>query len=236
MVEADFMPDDILMNDQDELNLFDDLDTPLASLSSEGASGENQQNSPDGTTVDSETQTDNQLVRHWYVIHSYSGYENKVKKNLEHRAATMRDVGGDRIYQVIVPTEEEVELKDGKRRVIERRVFPGYILVDMIMDEDVWYIVRNTPGVTGFVGMGTKPAPLSQEEVDKIMKRIEDVQPKVKVNFKIGQKVRLVGGPFADFTGVVDEISPDKGKARVMVSFFGRETPVEVDFLQLEKV
>jgi len=236
VVETNFMPDDILINDQDELNLFDDLDTPLASLSAEGAGAENQQSLPDGTPVGSEAQTDNQLVRHWYVIHSYSGYENKVKKNLEHRAATMRDVGGDRIYQVIVPTEEEVELKDGKRRVIERRVFPGYILVDMIMDEDVWYIVRNTPGVTGFVGMGTKPAPLSQEEVDKIMKRIEDVQPKVKVNFKIGQKVRLVGGPFADFTGVVDEISPDKGKARVMVSFFGRETPVEVDFLQLEKV
>lgn len=174
--------------------------------------------------------------RHWYVIHSYSGYENKVKKNLEHRAASMHDVGGDRIYQVIVPTEEEVELKDGKRRTIERRVFPGYILVDMIMDEDSWYVVRNTPGVTGFVGMGNKPTPLSQEEVDKIMRRIEDVAPKIKISFKVGQKVRLVGGPFADFTGSVDEISPEKGKARVMVSFFGRETPVEVDFLQLEKV
>lgn len=174
--------------------------------------------------------------RHWYVIHSYSGYENKVKKNLEHRAASMRDVGGDRVFQVIVPTEEEVELRDGKRRVIERRVFPGYILVDMIMDEDSWYVVRNTPGVTGFVGMGNKPTALTQEEVDKIMRRIEDTAPKIKISFRVGQKVRLVGGPFADFTGVVDEISPEKGKARVMVSFFGRETPVEVDFLQLEKV
>lgn len=174
--------------------------------------------------------------RRWYVIHSYSGYENKVKKNLEHRAASMRDVGGDRVYQVIVPTEEEVELRDGKRRVIERRVFPGYILVDMVMDEDSWYVVRNTPGVTGFVGMGNKPTALTQEEVDKIMRRIEDTAPKIKISFRVGQKVRLVGGPFADFTGVVDEISPEKGKARVMVSFFGRETPVEVDFLQLEKV
>jgi transcriptional antiterminator NusG len=187
-------------------------------------------------TAIAETAAPPEGERHWYVIHSYSGYENKVKKNLEHRAASMRDVGGDRVYQVIVPTEEEVELRDGKRRVIERRVFPGYILVDMIMDEDSWYVVRNTPGVTGFVGMGNKPTALTQEEVDKIMRRIEDTAPKIKISFRVGQKVRLVGGPFADFTGVVDEISPEKGKARVMVSFFGRETPVEVDFLQLEKV
>lgn len=210
----------------DELNLDDEPITPPAVVTDEG----------EIESAAEVEETEPAAERHWYVIHSYSGYENKVKKNLEHRAASMHDVGGDRIYQVIVPTEEEVELKDGKRRTIERRVFPGYILVDMIMDEDSWYVVRNTPGVTGFVGMGNKPTPLSQEEVDKIMRRIEDVAPKIKISFKIGQKVRLVGGPFADFMGAVDEISPEKGKARVMVSFFGRETPVEVDFLQLEKV
>lgn len=210
----------------DELNLDDEPVTRPVAAGSEGEAD-----------VETETAaTEPAASRSWYVIHSYSGYENKVKKNLEHRAASMHDVGGDRIFQVIVPTEEEVELKDGKRRTIERRVFPGYILVDMIMDEDSWYVVRNTPGVTGFVGMGNKPTPLSQEEVDKIMRRIEDVAPKIKVSFKIGQRVRLVGGPFADFTGAVDEISMEKGKARVLVSFFGRETPVEVDFLQLEKV
>ena len=210
----------------DELNLDDEPTTRPVAAANEGDAG-----------VETETTaTEPVAPRSWYVIHSYSGYENKVKKNLEHRAASMHDVGGDRIFQVIVPTEEEVELKDGKRRTIERRVFPGYILVDMIMDEDSWYVVRNTPGVTGFVGMGNKPTALSQEEVDKIMRRIEDVAPKIKVSFKIGQKVRLVGGPFADFTGAVDEISMEKGKARVLVSFFGRETPVEVDFLQLEKV
>lgn len=210
----------------DELNLDDEPTTRPMVITDDG------EVEVAAEAVDAEPEAE----RHWYVIHSYSGYENKVKKNLEHRAASMHDVGGDRIYQVIVPTEEEVELKDGKRRTIERRVFPGYILVDMIMDEDSWYVVRNTPGVTGFVGMGNKPTPLSQEEVDKIMRRIEDVAPKIKISFKVGQKVRLVGGPFADFTGSVDEISPEKGKARVMVSFFGRETPVEVDFLQLEKV
>jgi transcriptional antiterminator NusG len=171
----------------------------------------------------------------WYVIHSYSGMENKVKKNLEHRAESMRDQGGEKIFQVIVPTEEEIELKEGQRRIVERRVFPGYILVEMIMEEDSWYVVRNTPGVTGFVGMGNKPTPLEPEEVERIMKRIEEEEPKVKVDFRVGQRVRIVEGPFADFHGLVDEVYPEKGKARVRVSFFNRETPVEVDFLQLEK-
>ncbi len=171
----------------------------------------------------------------WYVVHSYSGMENKVKKNLEHRAESMRDQGGEKIFQVIVPTEEEIELREGQRRIVERRVFPGYILVEMVMDEDSWYVVRNTPGVTGFVGMGNKPTPLEPEEVERIMKRIEEEEPKVKVDFRVGQRVRITEGPFADFHGVVDEVYPEKGKARVRVSFFNRETPVEVDFLQLEK-
>jgi transcriptional antiterminator NusG len=170
----------------------------------------------------------------WYVIHSYSGYENKVKKNLEHRIESM-DMQ-DKIFQVVVPTEEEIELKDGQRRVVERRVFPGYVLVQMIMDEQSWYVVRNTPNVTGFVGMGNKPTALPDDEVKRIMRQLESEEPKIKVDFKVGQKVRIVEGAFAEFTGIVQELHPDKGRARVMVSFFNRDTPVDVDVLQLEKV
>ena len=169
----------------------------------------------------------------WVVIHSYSGMENKVKKNIEHRAESMGM--SDRILHVVVPTETEIEIRKGARKEVERRVFPGYILVNMIMDEDSWYVVRNTPGVTGFVGMGNKPTPLRQEEVDKIMRRIESDEPRIKVNFQPGEHVRILTGPFAEFSGTVDEIYPDKGKAKVLVSFFNRETPVEVDFLQLER-
>jgi len=169
----------------------------------------------------------------WYVIHSYSGYENKVEKNLKHRIESMGM--SDRIFQVVVPTEEEVELKDGHRRTIERRVFPGYILVEMVLDEDSWYVVRNTPGVTGFVGSGSKPTPLRPDEVDKILKRMEAEAPKIKVSFKVGEKVRIVEGPFEDFMGSVDEIDLDRGRVRVLVNFFGRETPIELDFLQVER-
>jgi transcriptional antiterminator NusG len=169
----------------------------------------------------------------WYVVHSYSGMEHKVKKNIEHRAESMGMT--DRILEVVVPTETEIEIRNGVRREVERRVFPGYILVNMIMDEDSWYVVRNSPGVTGFVGMGNKPTPLRQEEVDKIMRRIESDEPRIKVSFQRGEHVRIMGGPFAEFTGIVDEIYPDKGKAKVLVSFFNRETPVEVDFIQLER-
>jgi len=171
--------------------------------------------------------------RQWYVVHCYSGYENKVKRNLEQRISSMGME--DFIFDVIVPTEEEIEVREGKRRTYQRRVFPGYILVEMAMTDDSWYVVRNTPGVTGFVGMGTKPTPLREEEVQRIIKRMEAEAPKVKVTFKQGQKVRIVQGPFADFIGSVDDINMEKGKVRVMVSFFGRETPVELDFLQVEK-
>jgi transcriptional antiterminator NusG len=136
---------------------------------------------------------------------------------------------------VIVPTEEQIEIKDGKRKVVERRVFPGYILVNMIMDEDSWYVVRNTPGVTGFVGMGNKPTPLRPEEVSQIMKRMEAEAPVVKVSYKPGQKVRIIDGPFNDIVGIVEDIDMERSKVRVLVSFFGRETPVELDFLQVEK-
>ena len=169
----------------------------------------------------------------WFVVHSYSGMENKVKKNIEHRAESMGMT--DRILEVVVPTETEIEIRNGSRREVERKVFPGYILVRMLLDEDSWYVVRNSPGVTGFVGMGNKPTPLSQDEVNKIMQRIESDEPRLKVNFQIGDSVRIMSGPFAEFGGKVEEIDADKGKAKVMVSFFNRETPVEVDFLQLEK-
>ena len=170
----------------------------------------------------------------WYVIHSYAGYEKKVQKNLLQRIT--HEKMEEKIFQVVVPTEEEVELKDGVRRTTERRVFPGYILVEMVLDEASWYLVRNTPGVTGFVGSGNKPVPLRQEEVDKILKRMEAEAPKIKVNFKVGQKVRIVEGPFEDFMGSVDDIDLDRARVRVLVNFFGRETPVELDFLQVERV
>jgi transcription termination/antitermination factor NusG len=142
----------------------------------------------------------------------------------------------DKIFDVVVPTEEEIEIKDGKRRTVERRVFPGYILVQLIMDEDSWYVVRNTPGVTGFVGMGNEPTPLRPDEVAKIMNRMEAEAPKVKFNFQPGEKVRIRSGPFSDFIGTVDEIDIERAKVKVLVSFFGRETPVELDFLHVENV
>jgi transcription termination/antitermination protein NusG len=171
--------------------------------------------------------------RHWYVVHCYSGYENKVRHNLEQRIDTMGMK--DKIFDVVVPTEEEIEVREGRRRTVERRVFPGYILVQMILTEDSWYVVRNTPGVTGFVGMGNEPTPLRPEEVAQIVKRMEAEAPRVKVTYKAGQKVRIIDGPFNDFIGTVDEIDMERAKVRVMVSFFGRETPVELDFLQVEK-
>jgi transcription termination/antitermination protein NusG len=170
----------------------------------------------------------------WYVIHCYSGYENKVKHNLEQRIETMQMQ--DQIFAVEVPTEDEIEVREGKRRTVQRRIFPGYILVQMKMNDDSWYVVRNTPGVTGFVGMGNKPTPLRSKEVTGIMKRMEAEAPKIKVTFGQGQKVRIIDGPFNDFMGIVDEIDMDKAKVRVLVSFFGRETPVELDFLQVEKM
>ncbi|GIK67113.1 MAG: hypothetical protein BroJett018_49070 [Chloroflexota bacterium] len=172
--------------------------------------------------------------KHWYVVHCYSGQENKVCHAIEQRIETMGMQ--DKIFDVVVPTEEEIEVKEGKRRTVERRVFPGYILVQMIMDEDSWYVVRNTPGVTGFVGMGNDPTPLRPEEVIQIMRRMEADTPKIKVTYKPGQKVRIIDGPFNEFVGIVSDIDQEKSKVRVMVSFFGRDTPVELDFLQVEKV
>lgn len=171
--------------------------------------------------------------RAWYVVHCYSGYENKVRHNLEQRIDTMGMK--DKIFDVVVPTEEEIEVKEGKRRTVERRVFPGYILVSMILSEESWYVVRNTPGVTGFVGMGNNPTPLRPEEVSLIIRRMEAEAPRIKVTFRPGERVRIVDGPFNDFRGTVSEIDMERAKVRVMVNFFGRETPVELDFLQVEK-
>ena len=172
--------------------------------------------------------------RRWYVIHTYSGYENKVKTNLEHRITSM-DMG-DKIYQVLVPTEEEIEIKNGKRHPVERKVFPGYVLVEMIMGDDSWYVVRNTPGVTSFVGSGNKPTPLTDGEVRAILRQIKLDAPKYKVAFTKGEAVRVTDGPFTDLHGVVDEVNPERNKVKVLVSIFGRETPVELDFLQIEKL
>ena len=169
----------------------------------------------------------------WYVIHCYSGYENKVRHNLEQRIETMGMK--DRIFDVFIPMQEEIEVKDGKRRTVERHIFPGYVLVSMALSEESWYVVRNTPGVTGFVGMGNSPTPLRPEEVAQIIKRTEADGPTVKVTFKQGERVRIIDGPFNDFRGVDSEIDMERTKVRVMVSFFGRETPVELDFLQVEK-
>lgn len=172
--------------------------------------------------------------KQWYVVHCYSGYEYKVRHAIEQRIETMGM--RDKIFDVLVPTEEEIEVKDGKRRTVEKRVFPGYILVRMKMDEDSWYVVRNTPGVTGFVGMGNDPTPLAPEEVKQIVERMSQNTVRYSINFKVGQKVRIIDGPFNDFTGEVAAIDMDKQKVRVMVSFFGRETPVEVDFMEVEKL
>jgi transcriptional antiterminator NusG len=173
--------------------------------------------------------------RAWYIIHCYSGYESKVKRNLEQRIETMRMQ--HKIFQVIVPTEEEIEIKEGKRRTVERRLFPGYLLVQMILDDESRMVVRNTPGVTGFVGMmENQPTPLPPEQVQAILRRMEAEAPRVKVTYRPGQKVRIIDGPFRDFIGVVDTIDEERTKVRVLVSFFGRDTPVELDFLQVERV
>ena len=172
-------------------------------------------------------------LRKWYVIHTYSGYENKVKTNLEHRIASM-DMQ-DKIFRVVVPTEEELEIKNGQRRTVHRKIFPGYVLVEMILEDGSWYVVRNTPGVTSFVGSGTTPTPLPESEVQAILKQMREEKPQVRVTYQKGNRVKIIDGPFAEFLGTIDEVNNEKNKLRVLVSMFGRETPVELDFLQVEK-
>lgn len=174
------------------------------------------------------------MAKKWYVIHTYSGYENKVKANLEHRIASMNME--DRIFDVLIPTEDFVELKGGKKVTNQRKVFPGYILVQMELDDDSWYVVRNTPGVTGFVGSQGKPVPLSRAEVERIRHKTGFEKPKPKTEFSEGQSIRVTAGPLADFTGTISEINLDQNKLKVMVSIFGRETPVELQFDQVGKL
>lgn len=171
---------------------------------------------------------------HWYVIHTYSGYENKVKQNLEHRIDSMEM--HDQIFRVIVPTEEEIEIRNGQRRVVSKKIYPGYVLVQMRLTDDSWYVVRNTPGVTSFVGHGNRPVPLDETEVKAILKLMEAEAPKVRVSYQVGQAVKITDGPFTDFEGVVDAIDHEKGRVRVLVSFFGREAPIELDFLQVTRL
>ena len=181
----------------------------------------------------SETSVESVAERNWYVIHTYSGYENKVKTNLERRVESYRMQ--EQIFDILVPMEEELEIKDGKRKLQKRKVFPGYVLVNMIMTDNSWYVVRNTPGVTGFVGSGQKPIPLTSAEVDAVMRQMGLVErPRIRVS--IGDAVKVKDGPFSGFVGVVEEIAPERGKVKVLVSMFGRETPVELDFHQVEEM
>ncbi|HIE13603.1 MAG TPA: transcription termination/antitermination protein NusG [Desulfotomaculum sp.] len=174
------------------------------------------------------------MSKQWYVVHTYSGYENKVKANLEKRIASMHMEG--RINQIVVPEEDEVEIKDGKKRITKRRIFPGYILVEMEMTDESWYVVRNTPGVTGFVGSGNKPVPLTEAEAELILKQAQGEIPRVRIDLTPGEKIRVTSGPFQNFIGVIEEINTEKAKLKVMISMFGRETPIELDYSQVEKI
>ncbi len=219
-------------NDQDiqQQQALEEENPSAAESSVETSAIESKQTENVNQAEEGQTESDG---RAWYVVHCYSGYENKVRYNLEQRIESMGMK--DKIFDVVVPTEEEIEVREGKRKTIERRVFPGYILVNMILTEESWYVVRNTPGVTGFVGMGNQPTPLRPEEVAQILKRMEAEAPRIKVTFRPGERVRIIDGPFNDFRGTVSEIDMERAKVRVLVNFFGRETPVELDFLQVEK-
>lgn len=172
--------------------------------------------------------------KNWYVIHTYSGYENKVKANLERKVHSMGME--DEIYRILVPMEDEVETKDGKKKVTKKKIFPGYVLVEMIVNDRSWYVVRNTPGVTGFVGSGTKPIPLTDTEVKRILKAMGYEEVKPSIDIEVGQVVRIVSGPFENWTATVTEINSERGKLKVLVDLFGRETPGEVDFSDVEKL
>jgi transcriptional antiterminator NusG len=173
-------------------------------------------------------------TKKWYAIHTYSGYEEKVAESIRQRADSL-DMK-DKIFQVLVPKEKMIEVKNGKRKIVEKRIFQGYVLVQMKMSEDAWYIVRNTPSVTGFVGSGSEPTPVEQDEIEKIMKRMGREEPKHKIDYNIGEVVNITDGPFKGFDGSVNEIDPAKGKLKVLVNMFGRETPVELDSLQVKRV
>ena len=170
----------------------------------------------------------------WYVIHTYSGYENKVKTNLERRVESM--AMEDKIFSVVVPVDDEMDFKDGKKKLVKKKIFPGYVLVQMIMSDDSWYVVRNTPGVTGFVGSGNKPIPLMEDELEVIRQQMGLEGQKPKVAYEVGDNVQVIDGPFVNFTGTIVEVNLERGKLRVIVSVFGRDTPVELNFEQVQKI
>ena len=232
VTSSELVPEDTASSDnsvdEDQLSKSDDSESDVTDQTAPEADTESEQEIPSESSSGSDPEGSA-----WYVIHCYSGYENKVRHNLEQRIETMGMK--DKIFDVVIPTQEEIEVKDGKRRTVERHIFPGYVLVNLELSEESWYVVRNTPGVTGFVGMGNTPTPLRPEEVSQIIKRMEADAPTVKVTYKVGERVRIVDGPFNDFRGIVSEIDMERTKVRVNVSFFGRETPVELDFLQVEK-
>lgn len=172
--------------------------------------------------------------RRWYAIHTYSGYEENVARNMKQRIESM-DME-DKIFDVIIPTETKIKIKNGKRKTVREKIFPGYVLVNMIVTDDSWYVVRNTPNVTGFIGTGTTPTPLSQEEVEALKKRMGVEEPKYKIDVSVGTPVRIVDGPFKEYEGKVADVDEARGKVKVLVSMFGRETPVELDFLQIKKI
>jgi transcriptional antiterminator NusG len=172
--------------------------------------------------------------RNWYVIHTYSGYEDAVCKSLKQRVESLGME--DKIFDVIVPKEKKIKIKNGKRKVVEERIYPGYVLVNMIVTDDSWYVVRNTPNVTGFVGIGTTPVPVSAEEIESLKKRMGVEAPQYQIEVKIGDLVKIIDGPFKGFDGKVSEVDQERGKIKVMVNMFGRDTPVELDSLQIKKL
>lgn len=188
--------------------------------------------------VDKDSSSQNQEIENrgeWYVVHTYSGYENKIKVDLTKRVESMNMQ--NKIFQVIIPEEKEVEFKAGKKKVTNKRIFPGYVIVNMILDDESWYVVHHTPGVTGFVGSGTKPIPLQKDEIDKILKHMGLIeQKKTIIDIAVGENIRVKSGPFENFEGIVKELLPDRGKLRVNISMFGRETPVELDYEQVDKI
>ena len=175
-----------------------------------------------------------QKGRRWYVLHTYSGYEENVCRNLKQRIESM-DME-DKIFDVLIPTETKIKIKNGKRKTVKEKIFPGYVLVNMIVTDASWYVVRNTPNVTGFVGSGTTPTPVSESEIKSLMSKMGQEEPEFKIDIAIGEIVKITDGPFKDYEGKVSEIDEARGKAKVLVSMFGRETPVELDFLQIKKV
>ena len=219
------------MEPQDHERESPEQDAALASAVAEQAEHETAEETP------AEPEAPRNPNRHWYAIHTYSGYENKVKVHLEARIISL-DLK-ELIYQVVVPMENEVEVKNGQRRTVARKVYPGYVLVDMVLTAETWHAVRNTPGVTGFVGAQNEPAPLSDADLPYILRaplKGEEEKAKPRITYQLGQSVKVIGGPFADFIGIVSEVDPDKQKVSVLVSFFGRDTPVQLDFLQVEKM